>query len=68
MEDIIANLCGQVFRSSSVDFDIRSTVDWLVAEGNGEGSLSTDHNLFLANPCCSSKPKFPIYNMHATVR
>lgn len=55
-------LWGHVFRSSSVDFNTRSTIDWLLGGGKGEGSSSIDHNLFLANPCCSSAPKFATCN------
>ena len=57
-----------------MDFKTRSIVDGVLpeveveveaevevggeGEGKGEGDLSTDHNLFLANPCCSSVPRF----------
>ena len=51
-----------VFKSTSVDFNIRSTDDWLSKGGRGEGSLSNDHILFLANPCCSSELRSPNWN------
>ena len=60
-------LCGQDFRSSSVDLRIRSTEDCWLAGGKGEGLLSSDHNLFLAKPWCSSKPKFANCNRHITI-
>jgi len=53
------HLWGHIFKSSSVDFNTKSTVDCWLAGGRGEGSLSSDQNLLRANPCRSSAPKFP---------
>lgn len=60
-------LRGHVFRSSSVDFSIRSTDDWLLDGDKGDGSSSNDQNLFLANPCCSSEPMFPNCTVNDTL-
>lgn len=64
IESIYMYLWG-VFKSTFVDFNIRSTDDWLSKGGRGEGSLSNDHILFLANPCCSSEPRSPNWNRNS---
>lgn len=60
--DLKSYLRGQALNSSSVGLNIRSTDEWLLSGGKGEGSLSNDHILFLANPCWSSAPRVPNYD------